>query len=317
MFGGDEACLSLIGYIAQNLRNAHAGAIVYGIKRPKIQIVLIDTIARFKRFYKKLVSEPIASIDTETDNLYRIKNRVLTIQFAFDDEEAFIIPLCHKDSPFDKDELDYIFEKLKYYFEFVKIKYMIFANAQFDLAVMKTQFNIRYYCSSVFDIFAGEKILDENLKWLKSVTGGYYYSLGNLSCQYGDFSYHTGKFGKDDRVTISTMALTTPGLLEYCLSKDNYVLTDHGYIPIAEIKIGDIVLSFNHKQNVYEFKSVTSTSEHETDEDMIEIDYGSGKIKVTESHEVWSVTRNAYIKAIDIHEDEELLIELGNNVLTF
>ena len=317
MFSGDEACLSLIGYVADNLRNAHAGRVVYGIDRPEMVITVIDTIKRFNKFYKRLISEPIAAIDTETDNLYKIKNRVLTIQFAFDAEEAFIIPLCHKDSPFDKDELEYMFEKLRYYFEFVKVKYMIFANPQFDLAIMKTQFKIRYYCSSIWCVFAGQKAHDENYKWLQTAVGKYYYSLGNLACQFGDFSYLTGEFGKSDRVHIGSMDLDTPGLLAYCLSKDNYVLTNRGYVPIAEIRVNDSVLSFNHALNIYVYKPVTKVSEHETTEDMLEIDYGSGKIKVTENHEIWSVTRNSYIKAKDITEDDELLIELGNNVLTF
>lgn len=44
---------------------------------------------------------------------------------------------------------------------------------------------------------------DENLKFLTSVTGDYYYSLGNISTQFGFEGYLTAKFGKSDRKNIA------------------------------------------------------------------------------------------------------------------
>jgi hypothetical protein len=75
--------------------------------------------------------------------------------------------------------------------------------------------------NDVWDIFAGEYAADENLKGLTAATGGYYYSLGNLSTQFGTNCYLTSEFSKSDRKNISTTDLTTP-LLRY-MSLDTIV----------------------------------------------------------------------------------------------
>lgn len=205
---GESSPLEMIGYLVENIRNAHNNDLIYKVDRPKLKYIVIDTVSKFKKFFRVLCGNDLVAIDTETDNLYKIKNRVLLIQFAFDTETAFIIPLCHKDTPFKADELKYIFDKLRYYFEEVQIADgMIYANAQFDLAVMKTQFGIRHYVSPVIDIFASEMCLQEGYKFLQTVNGGYYYSLGNLACQYGDFSYQTANFSKGDRHNIANVPL--------------------------------------------------------------------------------------------------------------
>ena len=314
IFAGNEGAISLSGYIARHIDCAYNQNMRYKIERPKLVVVLIDNIKRFKKFFAMLLQEPIVSIDTETDNLYRVKNRVLTIQFSFDTEYSYIIPLCHKDSTFSKNELDYIFDTLRDYFESTSVaECHIFANAQFDLNVMRTQFGIRYYKTPIFDIFSSECVLDENMKWLQTMAGGYYYSLGNLASQYGDYAYLTAKFSKAERATIKNHDLDED-LLNYCLSRDCIVLTNSGYVPILDIKIGDLVQSYNHKTNTCELKEVSNTSSHITSETMLEVDYGFGKIKVTENHKVWSVTRNSYIRAVDIVENEELLVEMFDDI---
>ena len=42
---------------------------------------------------------------------------------------------------------------------------------------------------------------------------------------------------------------------------------------------------------------------------MYKIEYEGGSISVTGNHPVWSVTRNAYIRADDIQEDEEIMVD--------
>ncbi len=58
-----------------------------------------------------------------------------------------------------------------------------------------------------------------------------------------------------------------------------------------------------------ELKDVGTQSVHETEEEMYKIEYEGGSISVTGNHPIWSVTRNAYIRADDIQEDEEVMID--------
>lgn len=98
----------------------------------------------------------------------------------------------------------------------------------------------------------------------------------------------------------------------YCFDLDTFVVTDKGKVRIRNIIQAPLgtykVLSYNHSTEKSEYKDVTFTSEHPTEECLMEIEYDGGKFRVTESHEVWSVTRNAYIKAKDLLEGEDLLL---------
>lgn len=208
LFYGSTAHVELVDYIVENIVNAHLGKLRYKINRPEMKVVLIDSMKKFKKFFDYLCIQELVVVDTETDNLYKINNRVLTIQFAFDDETAYIIPLCHKDTPFTHAELSEIFVSLKHFFEDVIVsKGLIYVNAQFDLAIMKTQFNIDFYCSDLIDIFAAELVLGESRKFIMSIEGKPYHSLGNLAVQYGDFSYVDAKIGKSDRKNIGKLDL--------------------------------------------------------------------------------------------------------------
>ena len=151
--------------------------------------------------------------------------------------------------------------------------------------------------------------LDENLKGLDAFLGEYYYSLGNLSVQYGFTGYLNAEFGKQHRANFGEADLSDKAVVKYCLSGVNKVFTETGEKPIGDVVVGDRVLSFNHSENKSEFNEVVSVSHHETSERMFELDYGDGTIRLTEHHEVWSVTRQQYIQVKDLYEDEEVLIE--------
>lgn len=106
----------------------------------------------------------------------------------------------------------------------------------------------------------------------------------------------------------------------YCFHPDTYVLTEIGMIPIRElISLNNPpkVVSWNHALEKVELKEIIATSEHATNEDMFEIEYEGGTFRVTENHEVWSVTRNAYVKAKNLIEGEDILAVnpyLGSNL---
>lgn len=213
---GKGSEMALAGYVSRNLVNGLRGKLKYKIPELEYKTTLIDSVEKFRKMLKVIRKAKYVAIDTETENLNRRANRMLTIQFATSTKRAFVLPFYHKDSPFKADELKYIGKKLRKYFEKDNSnKYHIYANASFDLSVIRNNTGVRYFKNNLWDLFAGEFALDENMKFLTGVTGHYYYSLGNLSMQYGCTAYYDAEFGKDKRKTIASVDLDA-ALLEYC-----------------------------------------------------------------------------------------------------
>lgn len=211
----DDTSMSLCGYVAHNLTSALNMGAMYKIPELDFQIEVIDTVAKFDVFYKKLCAAKYVAIDTEGRNLNKIKNYTVTWQFALDTDVAYILPFLHKDSPFLPEELDYIRQKLRLFFECrSKAHYHIYANAAFDLSMARRDLGVRFFKNDVWDIFAGDYVHDENMERLQKVTGYYYYSLLNLSMQYGCTAYYDSDFGKEQRAFIADLPLT-PEVLHY------------------------------------------------------------------------------------------------------
>jgi len=96
----------------------------------------------------------------------------------------------------------------------------------------------------------------------------------------------------------------------YCFHPDTLIETNKGRIEISELlKEANIykILSFNHKTKEVEYIAPSIGKQFNSEEDMYEIEYDGGSLRVTENHEIWSVTRGQYVKAKDLQEGEELL----------
>lgn len=209
---------ALIGYMARNIANALANKHLFCIDAKRIEAhktVLINTVSKFDQMLDMLYDQDFVACDTESSNLNRIVNKLQIIQFAKCPDYGYVIPIYHKDSPFTGPELEHIIKRLRLFFEGRnKNIHHIYANAQFDLNLNRTQLRTRCMTNDVWDIFGGEFAIDENLKHFSSVTGEWYYSLGNLTLQYGCTAYVTGTFGKEDRGNIAATDLDK--LLRYC-----------------------------------------------------------------------------------------------------
>jgi DNA polymerase I-like protein with 3'-5' exonuclease and polymerase domains len=206
----------LAGYIGRNLVSALNMRLTYKIPKLVYDIRVVDNLDKFNHMMKDIRESKLVAIDTETSNLNRIVNKLLIIQFAPRDDCAYILPICHKDSTWLPEELKYIKRELKAYFEYKnKNEEHLYTNAVFDLNRIGVEFGVRFFKNNIYDMFAGEYAMDENMKVLVSVTGGNFYSLLNLTMQYGCRAYYTAEFGKDKRTTIEGQDLDGP-LLEYC-----------------------------------------------------------------------------------------------------
>lgn len=176
-------------------------------KKRNWDLVYVTKVKQLEKILKRMKRAKKVAVDTETENLNRIKNKILTVQLSSDGQKAYVVPVYHRDSPFSPKELRKVKELFRDYFEENENKYQIYTNAKFDLNVMRSNFGIRSYAANVWDIQAGEFANDENAKSLMTVTGNGYYNLANLTMQYGCTVYHEVSFGKEMRATIADVDL--------------------------------------------------------------------------------------------------------------
>jgi DNA polymerase I-like protein with 3'-5' exonuclease and polymerase domains len=211
----------LLGDVARHLANALAGKTQFSVKCEP-ESFLVDTTKKFEKMMSEIEASKIVAIDTETTNLNKVQNRLLSFQACTATDHGYFLPIHHKDSPFDTSQLSTIKNRLKEYFETTNARWHVYTNAVFDLNVMRSKknLNVGFFKTDIWDIFSGEFALDENLKvW--STYGNYQYSLANLSRRYGCFAYESSEFKKSDRATIVDRdldeALIKYGVLDVCI----------------------------------------------------------------------------------------------------
>lgn len=205
-----------LGYMIENIANAYARSIRFKVDEQRLldsKPVLIDTIPRYKKVMDMLRQQKEVAVDTEATSLYKFATRLLTVQFAKCQDYGYVIPIYHKDSPFSAKEMRYIIRDLREFFEGDNDNDVhLYANAQFDLSLMRTMLGVRWFENDLWDVFAGAFALDENKKVLSTLAGTYYYSLLNLCVQHGFNGYLTSSFNKSHRTTIASVDLAGDAL---------------------------------------------------------------------------------------------------------
>jgi DNA polymerase I-like protein with 3'-5' exonuclease and polymerase domains len=104
---------------------------------------------------------------------------------------------------------------------------------------------------------------------------------------------------------------------EYCFHPDTLVETERGKLRIRDIVANseDIrVWSKNMQTGTLELKPLINKILRPSDEPMVRVTYVGGSIRVTESHPIWSNTRQEYVQAIDINLNEEVRVFDANNL---
>jgi hypothetical protein len=100
---------------------------------------------------------------------------------------------------------------------------------------------------------------------------------------------------------------------EHCFHRETVVHTKVGPMPIETVVdrhskgIEQKVKSFNHAKGTVEWKSVIGAISHINRKRMVEVAIKGAKIRVTEDHKVWSVTRHAYVEAGKLLPKEKIL----------
>lgn len=210
----NDESMAAAGYVARNLTTClNDGNLMYQIPKLEYEIVVVDTIKKFDKMYKDICTAKVVAIDTETRNLLRRKNHTVTWQFATDGKRAYILPFMHKDSPFLSKEIKYITSKLRDYFEWEsQNECNLYANAAFDLIGARRDLGVRYFKTPLWCVISGEFAKDESHKAIQGITGQNYYSLLNITMQYGCRAYYESDFGKENRAFIADENLEGPVL---------------------------------------------------------------------------------------------------------
>lgn len=99
-------------------------------------------------------------------------------------------------------------------------------------------------------------------------------------------------------------------LIDECIRKNTLISTSKGNVKIQNIKIGDLVKSFNKKTNEIEYKPVLNTwknlNKSNSYEEFLEIELENGNIvHLTPNHKVY--TDNGYKRADELLENDNIL----------
>jgi hypothetical protein len=100
-------------------------------------------------------------------------------------------------------------------------------------------------------------------------------------------------------------------LIDECLRKNTLISTDKGYMKIQNIKIGDLVKSFNIKTQKIEYKPVLNIWKNlfksNSYEEFLEIELENGNVvQLTPNHKIY--TDSGYKRADELSENDNILI---------
>lgn len=112
--------------------------------------------------------------------------------------------------------------------------------------------------------------------------------------------------------------LVVPGFLNYrfvifrkCLTENNYIQTDRGYISIKDIKVGDKVLTLNENNN-YVWDYVTDWWKNKEQKEIVRIKLKNGSQHESTLDHKW-YTQRGWVEAKNLTIDDELVTDFGNN----
>ena len=99
-------------------------------------------------------------------------------------------------------------------------------------------------------------------------------------------------------------------ITDECLDGETLISTPEGDKRIKDLKVGDIVISFNEKTREFENKRVLEVFEnHKSSENanMLEIELENGKkVQITENHPVLTENRG-WVRAGDLTEEDSIV----------
>lgn len=206
---------NLLGFFSRHLTYLLLGKHPFSLRNVYPTVKYVDTKAKFDALFKKLMASKRVAYDTETKDLSN-DNLIYTYQFCLDSEPGvgYVIPYDHPTSPLGTKAKQYIKGKLDQFFA-SDIELITFVGS-FDLRVTRVTHNLELINNPIYDITAGEHLLDENTDHLRKADGLLHGNLGATVCRYDNDFYLKASFSKEDRASIGTIAVTDESFLLYC-----------------------------------------------------------------------------------------------------
>lgn len=176
----------------------------------------IDSKQKFDSMMELLKSSKYIALDTETKGLTINGNTIYTIQFACDkSDKGYVLALEHPQTPWSEKQINYFKKHLRALFA-NETPYLVTMNGKFDLRVLRRFLNIPIIYNRIWEITAGEHLLNEELgKWLKLNNNTGYYNLRAILCSYMNDFYFKASFTKEDRSTAGNLPPNDPDFLKY------------------------------------------------------------------------------------------------------
>lgn len=135
---------------------------------------LVDTIDKLRNLNLPLTEDGIVAVDIETEGLNFLTQKILTVSLSFKSNGLYtncVIPLNHKESKFNEQELGLVLEELKRLFAAPCRK--VLHNAKFDLKFFRLAGITDV--QNVWDTKVMQHLVDENLpKSLKDLVNYYF-----------------------------------------------------------------------------------------------------------------------------------------------
>lgn len=210
--------INLLGYVVGALKHTALGepeidiSYLHDTEAYPVKPAIIKTIKQFDRLIDRLQNASRVAIDSEGTSLNKVKNTLLTLQFCIDydtsnGQNLFVLPISHRDTPWNAKELRYIQRKLRLWLTRPsKNKFHIYHNAKYDLICFINLMDVQWFETPIYDIMGGVFSLDENTKFLKTI-GQSGYSLEAVEARAGFSRPSELVISKDDRGNMSQYTL--------------------------------------------------------------------------------------------------------------
>lgn len=142
---------SLLGHLYRHIEMLAIGLPGWENPREPIHTRVVTDRKSWLELKSLLERSRVVALDTETRDLRRIGNVLLTIQMGFDGRTGWVLPVAHPDSPLDSSTLREAMGFLKEYFESAPPAVHCFMNAVFDIHQFIDALGVRWYNHKIWD----------------------------------------------------------------------------------------------------------------------------------------------------------------------
>lgn len=207
------------------------------VYEPTTKHEIISNLDRFDELIEYVKEQGIFCFDFETTGLdwYREDQVVTIISISIRHGYSYIVPLYHFESPFDSDDLEYIWDRIKEIFSDQSIR-KIAHNLKFDLHWM-ARYGVTEYDGRFDDTMLMAHIIDENTpNGLKDVIKKYFPNFAGYETELEGYDW--------DKVPLELLskyaAIDTDVTLRMCTLFENMLIEDKVDTRIIK-KFGDDV----------------------------------------------------------------------------